>query len=189
MKKITLLAFICFFGITVMAQKPLDIGVHAGFSNTRINAKDLTDGLKSGSHNGYLVGVFGRINLGGLYIEPSLNYAHKESEVELGSEKGYLKYNSFDIPVMVGIRVLNLGIASIRAFAGPVASFTGKIKSTSSFIPEIDNTKTMWNGKVGVGVDVWKVTFDIDYEKGFKKFESDVKSPRSFNFTLGFKII
>lgn len=189
MKKLTLLAFVCLLSFTVMAQKPLNIGVHGGFSNTRINAKELTDGLKSKSHNGYLVGVFGRINLGGLYIEPSLNFAHKESEVELGTEKGYLKYNSFDIPVMIGFRLINFGIANIRAFAGPVASFTGKVKNTSSFMPEVDNDKTMWNGKVGVGVDVWKFTLDVDYEKGFKKFEKDVKSPRSFNFTLGFKII
>ena len=51
----------------------------------------------------------------------------------------------------------------------------------------------MWNGKIGVGVDVWKLTFDIDYEKGLKKFQDNgngkIKSPRSFNFTLGLKII
>ena len=39
------------------------------------------------------------------------------------------------------------------------------------------------------GVDVWKLTFDIDYEKAFKNLGHELKAPRSFNFTLGLKII
>ena len=42
---------------------------------------------------------------------------------------------------------------------------------------------------IGAGVDVWKLTFDIDYEFGLKKFGDGIKAPKSWNLTLGFKII
>lgn len=95
---------------------------------------------------------------------------------------------------MLGLHVIDVPALKLRAYLGPVASFTGKLKwDNEDFGDRLDNRKVMWNGKIGVGVDVWKLTFDIDFEKGFKNFQNKdyikVKSPRSFNFTLGFKII
>ena len=98
--------------------------------------------------------------------------------------EGKFKYSSIDIPVMVGYNILKLPIFKLRGFAGPVASFVTKdLKS------DFNTDKMMWNGKIGAGVDVWKVTFDIDYEFGLKKFGDGVKAPKSWNLTLGFKII
>ena len=114
-----------------------------------------------------------------------MNFAHKESKIndEIGSI-GKFKYSSIDIPVMVGYNILKLPIFKLRGFAGPVASFVTKdLKS------DFNTDKMMWNGKIGAGVDVWKVTFDIDYEFGLKKFGDGVKAPKSWNLTLGFKII
>lgn len=177
-----------------MAQSPVNVGIHGGISNTKIKVKDIGHVLKSGSNTGWMVGAFVRVNLGPIYLEPSLNYAHKEGEVTNASGNTNLKYNSFDIPVMVGLHVLDLPIVKLRAYLGPVASFSGKLKwDNGKFGTNIDNDKMMWNGKIGVGVDAWKLTFDIDYEKGLKKFQDNkagtIKAPRSFNFTLGFKFI
>lgn len=123
-----------------------------------------------------------------------MNFSHKKGEVKDEVNKSALKYNSFDIPVMLGLHVIDVPALKLRAYLGPVASFTGKLKwDNEDFGDRLDNRKVMWNGKIGVGVDVWKLTFDIDFEKGFKNFQNKdyikVKSPRSFNFTLGFKII
>ncbi len=188
----TLLLSACCWAL--MAQSPIHVGVHGGISNTRIKVKDIGHVLKTGSNTGYMVGAFVRVNLGPIYLEPALNYSHKEGEVENSDGKSSLKYNSFDIPVMVGLHVLDLPVVKLRTYLGPVASFTGKLKwDKHKFGSQIDNDKMMWNGKIGVGVDVWKLTFDIDYEKGLKKFQDNgngkIKSPRSFNFTLGLKII
>ncbi len=194
MRKILILLALCLGSYAVIAQSPLNIGIHGGISNTRIKVNDIPTVLKTGSRTGYMIGAFARINLGPLYVEPALNYSHKEGEVENATDKSALKYNSFDVPVMVGLYILDFPVLKLRAFLGPVASFTGKLKwDKGDFGNAIDNDKVMWNGKVGIGVDVWKLTFDIDYEKGFKKFQNDngikIKSPRSFNFTLGLKII
>lgn len=194
MKKLFFTLLLGAFSWAAMAQSPINVGVHGGISNTKIKVKDIEHTLKSGSNTGWMVGAFVRVNLGPIYLEPSLNYAHKEGEVKSGSTKSSLKYNSFDIPVMVGLHVLDLPVVKLRTYLGPVASFSGKLKwDKGKFGSGIDNDKMMWNGKVGVGVDVWKLTFDIDYEKGLKKFQDNeyekIKSPRSFNFTLGLKII
>ena len=98
-----------------------------------------------------------------------------------------LKLNTFDIPLMVGFQVLDLSILRLRAFLGPVLS-VGKIKNLKH-LGDVSTDKTNWHGKIGVGADIWKLTFDIDYEKAFKDLGHKIKAPRSFNFTLGLKII
>lgn len=74
-----------------------------------------------------MIGAFARINLGSIYLEPALNFAHKESKIngEIGSI-GKFKYSSIDIPVMVGYNILKLPVFKLRGFAGPVASFVTK---------------------------------------------------------------
>lgn len=195
MKKILLFLFICTFGYSAMAQLPINIGVHGGISSNRIKVRDIPNTLGTRAHSGYMVGAFARLNLGKIYIEPSLNYSHKESvwetEVSTGSTTATtqvdhnLKVNSFDIPVMLGFEVLDLSILKLRTYLGPVVSFP-KLKDIKQLS---GSDKTSWHGKIGVGVDVWKLTFDIDYEKAFKDLGHDLKAPRSFNFTLGLKII
>lgn len=202
MKKTFFTLLLCAFCWSLQAQSPINVGIHGGVSDTKINVvsvKGAVDGLKSSSNLGYMAGVFARVNLGPIYVEPSLNYTHKKGEVEKNIElnkkyKSSLKYTSFDVPVMFGLYVLDVSVLKIRTYLGPVASFTGELQwDKEDFAEKLKNDKTMWNGKIGVGVDVGNLTFDIDYEKGLKKFQDNafgkIKSPRSFNFTLGFKII
>ena len=181
MKKIFTLLCICCLGFGAMAQLPINLGVHGGISSNRIKFKDIPQAIGTQANTGYMVGAFMRVNLGKLYLEPALNYSHKRSVIE---EKAL---NTFDIPIMLGFQVLDLSIVKLRAFLGPVLS-VGKVKNLKK-LGDISTDKTNWHGKVGVGVDVWKLTFDIDYEKAFKNLGHELKAPRSFNFTLGLKII
>lgn len=194
MKKIFLLLLMIIPGITVLAQLPINVGVHGGITSNRIKVRDIPAAIGSRAHTGYMLGAFARINLGKIYLEPAFNFNHKESVIETKvivqgeNEKEFnLKVNSFDIPLMLGFEVLDLSVLKLRTFLGPVASFP-KVKDVKDFSIE-KNSKTNWHGKLGIGVDVWKLTFDIDYEKAFKNLGHDLKAPRSFNFTLGLKII
>lgn len=190
MKKILILftLFACGFG--AMAQLPLHVGIHGGMSSNRIKIKEIPKAIGTQAHSGYMLGAFARVDLGKIYIEPSFNYSHKESVVEISSEAGNnqnLKINSFDIPLMLGMQVLDLRLIKFRAYLGPVVSFP-KLKDLKE-VSNLDSEKTNWHGKIGVGADIWKLTFDIDYEKAFKDLGEQLKAPRSFNFTLGLKII
>lgn len=185
MKKTLAIILIVMSTTTLFAQQmPINIGIHGGVSNSKMKVK-LSD-YKSDAKTGYMLGAFVRLNLGLIYLEPSLNFSHHESEAKFPDGNFSLKFNSCDIPVMIGAYVLKLPLLKLRAFAGPVASFPGNMKDN---IKDLRSKNFVWNGKIGAGIDVWKLTFDIDYEKGFSKFEDDLKSPRVFNFTLGLKII
>lgn len=121
MKKLVILVLFSLIGLTTMAQSlPINIGIHGGWNDAKIKAKE----YKVDSHGGYMIGAFARINLGSIYLEPALNFAHKESKIndEIGSI-GKFKYSSIDIPVMVGYNILKLPIFKLRGFAGPGCIF------------------------------------------------------------------
>lgn len=184
MKKIVLFAFCCLIGFGLKAQSPINLGVHAGWNNTKIDVKN----LKVKSHDGYMFGAFLRINMSRLYLEPSLNFVHKESEVDGNGIDSKIKYSAVDVPLMLGFYLVDASIFKLRGFAGPVVSFLTsdlKIKNVPDYL---DSDKTMWNGKVGGGIDLWNITFDVAYEFGLKKFGDGVKAPSSVSLTLGLKI-
>lgn len=188
MKKLITLFCICSLNFGAMALSPINLGIHGGMSSNRIKFKDIPQAIGTQANTGYMIGAFLRVNLGKIYLEPALNYSHKTSVLE-GNNIGNtnLKLNTFDIPVVVGCQVLNLAVVKVRAFAGPVLA-VGKAKNFKDF--SITSTdKANWHGKIGAGIDIWKLTFDIDYEKAFKDLGHELKAPRSFNFTLGLKII
>lgn len=194
MKKLLAVLAVCLVSFGAMAEMPINLGIHGGTSSNRIKFKDLTSVRGTEANTGYMFGAFLRLNLGKLYLEPALNYSHKNStmqanRIEPGAKRENfdLTMNSFDIPIMVGVQVFDFSAVKIRAYLGPQLS-TGKIKNLKK-LGDVGADKANWRGKIGLGADIWKVTFDVDYEKGFKKLSHELKAPRSFNFTLGFKII
>ena len=97
--------------------------------------------------------------------------------------------NTVDLPIMVGWRFINLKAAKVRFFLGPQFS-AGSIKNLKKLSQEsIKEDKVTIQGKMGLGVDVGNLTFDLDVEKGFKKMSNELKAPRSFNLTVGFRLI
>lgn len=180
MKRIFAILAFCVIGITASAQtSPITIGIKAGWNDTKINVRE----AKVESKGGYMLGAFARFNLGKLYIEPGLNFSNKKSYLKDSNNE--LKYRSVDIPVMVGYYLFKAPAFNFRGFAGPVASFTTR-RLNKNFLRDTD--KTMWNGRVGVGIDLWKITFDVDYEFGFRRFGDGAKAPHCWNLTVGFKL-
>lgn len=181
MKRITVILLFSIISMAAAAQSfPLNVGIRGGWNDTKIKVKD----MKIESHGGYMFGAFARLNLGKLYIEPGLNFSNKQSYNKTYDSK--LKYRSVDVPIMLGYYFIKAPIFKLRGFAGPVASFTTKNIDKDLFK---NADKTMWNGKVGGGIDLWKITLDLDYEFGFRKFGDGAKAPQSWNLTIGFKII
>jgi len=214
MKKILLAAFICIMAFTASAQlaSPISIGVHGGWSSTMIDIKNPSvDNIKTSAEGGYMLGVFGRLNLGKLYIQPELNYVRRKGSVELPVEVGAqtaklvsdLTYSSIDIPILLGYKIIKLPMFNIHVFAGPVASFSTSalkfdVKSLTSgdkdsiedsINADIDPNKAIWNIKMGGGIEFWKINLDVDYEMGLKDFSKHIEAPKVFNITLGLRLI
>ena len=132
-------------------------------------------------------GLFGRIQVLGLYIQPELLFTQSKGEVILtdvtnsGSPIKSLreqKFNKFDIPVMVGWK-----FGPARIGLGPVASFVLSEKDglKDKLADITDQTvKSNFNGatfgyQIGAGLDILKfATLDIKYEGNLSKLGEGV---------------
>ena len=204
MKKLLLVAAICLFSSALFAQlaSPISIGIHGGLVSTKADTEiPNVSGLKDKADNGMMLGAFARINMNKWYIQPELNYVSRKSKIVISGISGMsdisgdIKTKSIDIPVLLGYKIIKLPIVKVRAFAGPVASFSidDNFKDfvtdgVNDFSPKVKDA--VWNAKVGAGVDVWKLTLDVDYEFGLTDVSSEfLKKNKMFNVTLGFRLL
>jgi len=192
MKKLILSAVICLFSTALFAQlsSPISLGVHAGLVSTKADT-DMggLSGIKEKADNGMMIGAFLRVNLNKWYLQPELNYVTRKTQVDVMGESFDFKTKSLDVPILLGYKIVKLPAFKLRAFAGPVASFKidDSVKSTVDGAIESDFKGAVWNGKFGAGIDVWKLTLDVDYEVGFSDVADQLKQ-NMVNVTLGFKL-
>nr|WP_320120157.1 porin family protein [uncultured Marinifilum sp.] len=192
MKKFILSVAICLFSTAMFAQlsSPISLGLHAGLVSTKADT-DLggIDGIKEKADNGMMVGAFLRVNLNKWYLQPELNYVTRKTTVDILGGSYDFKTKSLDVPILLGYKIVKLPAFKLRAFAGPVASFKvdDSVKTTISGAVDSDFKGAVWNGKFGAGIDVWKLTLDVDYEVGFSDVAEDLKQ-NMVNVTLGFKL-
>lgn len=195
MKKLLLVAAICLFSSALFAQlaSPISLGVHGGVVSTKLDTKipNVSD-LKDKSDNGMMLGVFARINIKKWYIQPELNFVSRKSEIVINGVSGEFKTKSMDIPMLLGYKIVKLPLFKLRAFAGPVASFKIDDSFSSTLNQQFkdeDLEGAVWNAKVGAGIDVWKLTLDVDYEFGLTDVSSEfLKKNKMMNVTLGFRL-
>ena len=187
------------FGSSVFAQD-LDLGVKIGYQTPKLSYKQAE--IKSSFQNHMTFGIFGRVELGMLYVQPEILYFKTDNIFSLDmantsegwtSPSGQVTFTlneaNLQIPVLVGVRFLDLGVATLRAQAGPTANFT--LGSTTLFDkeftlvnndgdehtvgdvddPEVFDTKTIaWGMQAGIGADILgKITVDINYNFGLSK--------------------
>lgn len=196
MKKIILVALICFCTSAIFAQlsSPISLGIHAGLVSTKVDTEiPNLSSVKDKSDNGMMFGAFARINLNKWYIQPELNFVSQKSEISVGGVKGDFKRKSIDVPMLLGYKLVKIPMFKLRAFAGPVASFRVDDSFSSTLKERFKNDDikgAVWSGKVGAGIDVWKLTFDVDYQFGLTDVSSEfLKKNKMFNVTLGFKLL
>jgi hypothetical protein len=200
MKKIVMLfAALGLSGIAFAQIPGFTIGPKIGFNTTKLStdASQITSELKSNFQFGAFVRFGNKI-----YLQPEVNYVTKGGLIK-GDNAGnqfsqQVKLKTLTIPLLVGVRIINLKVASVHLIGGPVASFildkklsvtdpgnTWPVNSTSDF------KSASYALQVGAGVDVLMFTFDIRYEIGL----SDVyKTPKIsmknnlLNVSLGLKL-
>ncbi|TVP43936.1 MAG: hypothetical protein EA341_17350 [Mongoliibacter sp.] len=102
---------------------------------------------------GYNVGVFGKLNLGPLYLRPELGYTNLKSEinnVQLTTER-------LDAPVLVGINLLG---SLVSVFGGP--SFHYYLQDG---LRDFDYEKYNAGYQFGVGLNFNGIGLDLRYER------------------------
>lgn len=186
MKKIVFILCLVFIAnLTVKAQK-MDFGIKAGYLYSNVEAKDIESfqSIKNRGKNGYMFGVFARIGGDKCFFQPAIEYRVRTADIVSGKEiwTNQLKKKSelsvslktIDIPLQLGISLLNASVVKLYAHTGPVVSFKIDNKTTAKDV--IDNFKFddyndyksfIWSGQIGLSADIMRFTVDVTYEKGF----------------------
>ncbi len=190
-KSVLVLLVIC-FSLSVFAQDEITspppakqpkfwIGPKFGLdvSSTTNDINGITSQLQSNYQAGILL-QFGRT----LYIQPEIYYA--SVKVDVSGSNNPSSFNSIRIPLMLGLRFLDLGLFSLHIMGGP------------SYTLQLDNSDRLTGNKafswqVGAGVDVLGfITGDLRYTLIDNMSVADqvsrfTSSPTNLNLTVGLK--
>jgi hypothetical protein len=165
---ITLLAVV----LSTFAQ--LNLGLKAGINSSKITTDNFSatgytfSDFKSDAKSGYNIGAFARIGKK-IYLQPELLYCLRKGQSTSGSTSQVIKLKTIQIPVLLGLKLIDLKLASVRAFTGPAMSFVTSGSTIESNLPNVDpkNYKNnIWDWQLGAGADLLMFTFDVRYEWG-----------------------
>lgn len=168
-----------------------DLGIKAGYNTSKIST-DLNT-IKADSKGGYNFGAFGRFGGKRFYLQPEFLYVVKNEGFSTSSATDAIKTKSIQVPVLLGLKLIDLKVASIRAFTGPAISFSTGYDSDKSFKYNVNNAA--WDYQLGAGVDLLMFTLDVRYEWGISKTFDSTNLPsnftnkgNTFTVSLGYKI-
>ena len=198
-KTFLLIAALFMMGSVAFAGGGFDIaiGPKVGYQTAKLSYDKAS--IKSDFANHFTAGLFGRVTVGRLYVQPEVLY-FKTSNVFDASVIGVESENLFNlptganvnltlnqmnlqVPIMIGVNVIDLDLITLRAQAGPTANFVlqsqtlydetytidgqqAKIENTTTD-ENFDTKSIAWGVQAGLGIDVLKrFTLDVNYSIG-----------------------
>lgn len=146
-------------------------GVKGGLSynsNGELNETDQVINNEGKGKSGYNVGIYGKVDLGPIYLKPELVYTKTTSEYTLntGGTEDY-KIARLDMPVLVGLKL----IGPLSVFAGPAFQYTLTNDFKGIEYSSIENDFTV-GFNFGAGVELGRLGLDVRYERGFNENEA-----------------
>jgi hypothetical protein len=200
MKKIIFIFLIAFFAAE-FSYGQFALGIKLGYNANKLSSN--LDTIKSQFNSGFHVGIWSRFGKR-FYVAPELQYTmsgavfNNEGSLSTTDWKQKVTIGSFDIPVMVGFKIIHSDFLTWRIEVGPEASFVvnKKIKDETSVIGPITdaNINSMnWYVLGGTGIDILFLKLDIRYQAGLNELIQDLDSydfskNQMFVISLGFKI-
>lgn len=206
MKRILL--FLVAIIITTTAFSQISFGPKIGYNTAKLSLdrNDINSELK----NNFQFGVFLRLGQK-IYVQPELNFLTQGSIFKTPLTEGTLSpfhqevnLKTIQIPILIGIKLIDLKMVSIRVFGGPTASIVqdktivNKVESYIEPITSADISDIIWSFQVGGGVDVMGITVDVRYNVGLVNVLNKVQvgddlipfesKTNGFAVSIGYKI-
>jgi hypothetical protein len=199
MKKILILSMILFAALENYGQ--FTFGPKIGYNTSKLSTD--FDNISESIKNNFQIGAFARFGKK-LYLQPEIFYATSGGKLKQSDSDGgigEIKLKNLSIPALVGYKLINAKVISLRIMAGPVANFILNKEVTSDEfyqdpLQDSDFKNAAWGMDVGAGVDVFFLTLDVRYEFGLNNIyivpegaqDQSVKS-NLFIVSLGFKLL
>ncbi|MEP0711894.1 porin family protein [Algoriphagus sp.] len=175
MKKLILSLALLAFALTGYSQG-FSLGPKVGLSQTELDLK--SDQFKSGNSKfGYHVGLFARIGLGPLYLQPEVLYTQTQGQFTFDPADAPIKdyeadFNRVDIPVMLGFKMFNF----LRIQAGPIASINvnSELKDAGNTVQNVEFKDATIGYQAGLGIDIGNLIIDAKYESSLDEVSGNV---------------
>jgi len=182
MKKLFIVLVAVMFAMPVFSQ--VKFGIKGGLSTNNL-AIDQTLAASSGdillekaseASYGFHGGLFVRLSLLGIYVQPEIIFTSAENKIKITenavSEIRSQTFNKLDIPVLLGFK-----LGPLRINGGPAATI--KISSPSELY-DTQGYESLYKSatfgyQAGVGVDILKkLTLDLRYEGNLNQFGNEL---------------
>jgi hypothetical protein len=197
MKKALLVLLMTIAISPVFAQAPgFTFGPKIGATLSKYHSD--VDLIKEEVRNTLHWGIFARIGQS-VYIQPELLFMDKSGlliNTDAPASEQVIKLRTIDVPLLVGVRIANLKVANVRAFAGPVASMAinreVETQNWEQGLTEDDIRQANWALQFGAGVDLLIFTIDVRYERGmgdYSKITAETLKNNLVTVSLGWKIL
>jgi hypothetical protein len=171
MKKLLVIAFAVLIALPAFSQ--VKFGIKAGAETTSTPTYDFTTGTSNNTTIaelkdaawGFHGGLFARIKLGPIYLQPEVVFASNTFDYNVTEnaikEVKSQTFNRLSIPVLIGFK-----LGPIRINAGPAASI--QIGTPAALIDDPNFTQmyrgAVWGYQAGLGIDLFKkLTFDARF--------------------------
>lgn len=147
-------------GWAAMASAQVDWGLRAGINyGAGTSITNATWENKAGWHGGVFMRA--KVPVLGLYVQPEAIFTQTKAGVRIdGQGHSDLSLTRFDVPVMVGFRMLQV----FRVYAGP--TFMTPIHNDSS-VGDIVGANFSAGGDIGIGLDLGPILVDARFQSGF----------------------
>ncbi len=166
------------------------LGPKIGYQTTKLSMEKAE--IKKGFSEHFTAGVFGRLTIHNFVIQPELLW-FKSGQVfnfnmdpSLSVAQGVnvdlnpsltLTQQNLAVPILLGYQI-DGGILKLRANVGPVMYFVLSQKQDVDVnggtqnvnFKNLDAKGMTWGAALNVGLDVWKLTLDVNYSFGLSKF-------------------
>lgn len=196
MKNIFLIFLISCISLFSYAQFELGLKASASMSSLTTNIEDYENAFKSG----FQAGIYTRIGKK-LHLQPEIYFGGKSGELTYNVQtegpvltvKETVTLSTVDVPVLVGLTILDPPAVKIRLQAGPVASFVVNkdFDVTLDGVSEEpgDEYREAWSNmnwalQFGAGVDVLFMTIDLRYELGLSNMYNQPESAPNSHETI-----
>lgn len=199
-KAFLVLATLLVMGSTAFAGGGFDlsIGPKIGYQTAKLSYAKAD--IKSGFANHFTAGLFGRVTVGRIYVQPEVLYFKTSNVFDVdftgtGTDNLFniptganvsltLNQMNLQVPVLVGVKIIDFDLIALRAQVGPTANFVLKSKTLVDYSingeqgeqteanpnQNFDPKTISWGVQAGIGVDVLDfITLDVNYNFGLSK--------------------
>ncbi len=214
MKKSVLAAVLLLSVSTLFAQ--LNFGLKAGY-NSSLTLNNLSS-VRSGEYNlntvkgelgnGFHGGLFARVFFDKIYFQPELLYAMQKKDYQITLQDAmnnnvtvdkFVTLSTVDVPLLLGIKLLDLKVANVRVFAGPKLRFDAGSQLDFKNLGTIDKEELKGEIKesrigleAGAGIDVLMFALDFRYnimgDIYQPQWQVNPTSTNTFVISLGWKL-